>query len=599
MGACFLAALGLTAAFQAVPARAATDGDVRRLMEMRCPEYVSPIPDRVVTREQIDDAKRGYFYVLHKRVHLEPPINWEQDPFNSDPWQGKLQMLTWLDPLLYAHSELGDRDALRDALKIVLDWVDDHPRPTRDRHAWERKRASDRTSMMVYVIRASACEDLLRERQAKRLLNSAGKHGEFLYKADSPRFSNHGLVRDLGLLAVAEGLPFLPRADEWRQRALDRFQYALFRVVNRRTGVHLQHTPGYQPNTVSHVSEFLSYFRDPPSRLSRLLARMRNVMGWFVAPDDLFVPIADTHYFDRPPGYALESAPGKQGLSPFSSDGYAIVKDRGSYFATAAGYHRDSHKHADELTFNLYEGGRRVIVDGGRRNLNQKRDDPGAVANAAFTKSSFAHSTLTVDDESFKLDDRYYGSAIDATGQGSGWYAAEGNNPLVARHQGVRHSRLFLYRPGQALVVVDDVRSDRRHLYGRYVQIAPGIDADRQGATTALSDGGFQGTIWNEPTGNDASTKLYYGDDNPFRGWYVPGGYDPFKPRNALLLRSRARSIDHLMTVAPSAQPVTAELKRRSSDVTRVIVDQPGRGLVEVRVLRDHGKLTVTEGPAS
>src|SRR6185436_13163932 len=51
----------------------------------------------------------------------------------------------------------------------------------------------------------------------------------------------------------------------------------------------------------------------------------------------------------------------------------------------------------------------------------------------------------------------------------------EGRNPLL-RGQGVAHTRLFLYRPGVALVIVDRLRSDAVHTYIRYLHLHPDVE---------------------------------------------------------------------------------------------------------------------------
>ena len=71
-----------------------------------------------------------------------------------------------------------------------------------------------------------------------------------------------------------------------------------------------------------------------------------------------------------------------------------------------------------------------------------------------------------------------YGSGLIAAGEGEGWYAIEGRNRLL-EGQGVDHQRLFLYRPGTALVIVDHVRSDVAHTYTRYLQLHPDDRARR------------------------------------------------------------------------------------------------------------------------
>jgi hypothetical protein len=534
--------------------------------------------------------------VAGRHVHLKPPINWSMDPFHSDPWRKKLTTLTWLSPLLRGYGHLGDKRALVKARDVALDWVRKHHAPSVGTTiTWERKRVSDRAGVLAYVTRAAACEDRLGHHQARLLLASARTHGNYLYRSSSDP-NNHALLAASGLVVLSEAFPFLHDAHAWRKRGISRFTRTVHKVVDKHTGVHLEHSPGYQERTNDHVKVFLSLFRHPPQRLVGLLRRMRHVTGWFVMPDKTIVPIGDTHSIVKSPGYALPPTL-RQGLSTIRRDGYSIVKHGGSFLAAVAGYHHASHKHADELSFDLFEDGRRVIVETGRRNKSQNANNPASVRASRFTMTSQAHSTLTADGHSFDLNHRFYGSAIDAQGRdpASGWFAIEGHNPLIAS-QGVNHHRLYLYRPGEALVVCDFVRSGRRHTYDRWLQVAPGIHVKRHGAEARLSAGdGFRATVWSDHHPQDLRTKLFRGHRHPLRGWWEPPRYGKLRPRYALDLRTRARNADRVFTLGLSAQPVKASVLSHHHGASTVRVELPGQTPVAVSVRRDHHELVVSQ----
>ena len=140
------------------------------------------------------------------------------------------------------------------------------------------------------------------------------------------------------------------------------------------------------------------------------------------------------------------------------------------YLAVTDGFHNTTHKHADELSFELFDHGVPIVNDTG---LYHK--DPGEIRD--FVVSNRAHSGLAVDGLDLPIADGSlaYGSGLTAAGEGDGWYAIEGRNPLFEQ-QGVAHSRLFLYRPGVALVIVDDLGSDLAHTYTRYLQLHPDVE---------------------------------------------------------------------------------------------------------------------------
>ena len=77
-----------------------------------------------------------------------------------------------------------------------------------------------------------------------------------------------------------------------------------------------------------------------------------------------------------------------------------------------AGFHNGSHKHADELSFELYDRDTRVITGPGKYGFDrdERRD---------YVLSNAAHSVLTVDKKPWPRDgSAAYGSAIIASGEG-------------------------------------------------------------------------------------------------------------------------------------------------------------------------------------
>lgn len=584
--------VALAGALLAAPAQAPASSTATRLLHAGCP-HTFAIGLRHFGPHRIRQAKRGIAEILNKRRKLDPPIDWHQNPFHSYPWQKKLNELEWLDPLIYADLH-GSHRALRRALAVVLDWV--HQNPVADPQgfgtAWERKRAGDRLSRIAFVTRRAACKGKLSHGKAQALVTSVERHAAFLLAAgDGQEVTNHGLLRDQGLLVAARYFPFDPHADHWRSVAVHRFEHGIHALVDRRTGVHLEHTPGYQQKTIEHLEVFLGLVHHREPALQRLLRRMKRADAWFTMPDGDIVPIADTPFYKPAPGQARHQSHDLHGLSRYLIDGFAIARRAGSYLATVAGFHRDAHKHADELTFDLFERGRRVIVDSGRRDHTQvptkSRNLPGPRTTAAWTMSSFAHSTLVVDGRSFPLGGHPYGSALDAEGSGDGWFAILGHNPLV-RSQGVRHQRLLLYRPGHVVVIADRIRAKGRHTYSRYLQIGPGIAAKRRDGAVQLRAHGFRGSIWS----SRGRAHLYRGSLHPLRGWYVRGGFHSLTPRFTERLKTGGRDERLITTVGIGAAPVKAHAVSRHSYLVRSRGEVP----VKLTVHRQGRHLHVSAG---
>ena len=94
-----------------------------------------------------------------------------------------------------------------------------------------------------------------------------------------------------------------------------------------------------------------------------------------------------------------------------------------------------------------------------------------------------------MDDESFPWRDRdSYGSGLLAAGQGDGWYAILGRNPLL---EPVDHRRLLLYRPGELVLVVDQVEAEEEHTIDRRLHFGPDLVAEKsEDGVVAKGEGG-------------------------------------------------------------------------------------------------------------
>ena len=576
-------------ASEAVPVSGGGPGE-GELYGGECPGYLSL--KKKPGRAQIEAAAEGEYEIFKRPVELEPPVDWNQDPYESEPWRKNLHKFSWMAPLLEDYRANGDAESIERAKELTLDWAAEFPEGPDPDLIWERKLAADRMGVIGFVLLASDCEGLLSEEEGQTLIDSIRAHiafiDEVLARDSDP--SNHTLLAYSGLVVAARQLEFLgDEAEGWRERGLAGFEDELSQLVNPETGVHLEHSPTYQKKTVGHVERFLRAAEDAPESLEALAERMRDVSAWFAMPDGNVVPFGDTPFIRKSPGYAVKAAEGLEGLAPTLVDGYGIARENGSYLGVAAGYHTDAHKQPDELTFNLFEDGRRVIVDSGRPNKAQSADDARSQEIVEFALSSRAHSTLTVDGKDFPLNGDYYGSGLYAQGSGDGWYAIEGTNRLL-KDQGVEHRRLFLYRPGEVLAIVDRVRSDVRHTYERHLQVAPGIEAVSRGDSVELSaEDGFMASIWDAPARGSEPLELYEGDPG-LRGFYIPIGFGPPEPRPLVDLRSSGRSVNHVATIAiGTEEPVTAKLVGARS----VEVDDPRRGGVTVTVTRDRESETL------
>jgi hypothetical protein len=154
-----------------------------------------------------------------------------------------------------------------------------------------------------------------------------------------------------------------------------------------------------------------------------------------------------------------------------------MVRNGGSYLFVTAAFHSPGHKHSDDLSYCLYEDGRLLVGDAG----NAGYDYEGAARQ--FCVSPAAHSGIGIDSYTWIDDPRGgAGSGVVASGSLDDTYAILAENPRIAPDDRVAR-RLFIYRPGQSLAVIDEVTARDDEVVERCIQLSPELNA------TVLSSG--------------------------------------------------------------------------------------------------------------
>ena len=212
--------------------------------------------------------------------------------------------------------------------------------------------------------------------------------------------------------------------------------------------------------------------------------------------------------------------------------------------------------------------------------------------------SNRAHSGLSVDGLDLSIADSglSYGSGLTAAGGGDGWYAIEGRNRLL-RTQGVVHRRLFLYKPGVALVIVDDLDSSLVHTYIRYLQLHPDVTlGDRDQRSIQIEAPGFAGAIYDAAGESRALRTQARGQKAPLQGWSSPD-FREFVPRWTLAFADTGASETRALTIALDAGGLHATDAASDGPTTTVeLVDAAGTSST-LEVTQDRRKLTVVTSP--
>jgi Heparinase II/III-like protein len=443
---------------------------------------------KTYSEEATRAAREGRFWVLDREIELRPPVRWDRDEPRS--WLVHLHSWFFMDVLLKA-TRAGDGGALGQAVELAVDWLASNRRSALSDNrdpAWNNKVVGDRAGYLGYLTRLALARGVGDE-AAAALIAAVQEHGEIL--ADDANYAfggNHGLYQDAGLLRLAAyAAPLLPVAADWGGHALNRLRESLRTLTHPDEAVLLEHSTRYH---VAAVNLLRRVDRETPlsdPEIDTLTDRMTAVGGWLVAPDGRLAQIGDTPHGPAPE-WAAEAAAKTNGMNVLPGTGWAIVRDGGSYLFVTAAAHGEGHKHADDLSFELYDRGERVVADAGLYAYDAQ--DP----NRVHARSVWAHNGLVIDQQPVPVRVAY-GSGISRWGHGAGFHGVELRNPLAARQQ-AEHRRWFLYRPGELLLVIDRLNADEPHEYTRLIHFDPQV-ATHGDVTTGLRLEGpsFRGSL--------------------------------------------------------------------------------------------------------
>jgi hypothetical protein len=160
----------------------------------------------------------------------------------------------------------------------------------------------------------------------------------------------------------------------------------------------------------------------------------------------------------------------------------------------------------------------------------------------------------------------------------------------------VAHTRLFLYRPGVALVIVDRLRSDTAHTYTRYLQLHPDVElGDRDEVGIQINAPGFAGAVYDAPGDNPATRTQTRGQHQPLQGLSSPS-FREFVPRWTLAFADTGSSEARALTIALDQSALRATEARVSGRTTAVELTNAAGDASTLDVTRDRRRLTVSAG---
>src|SRR5690606_1219465 len=293
------------------------------------------------------------------------PVDWKQGGGESSEWRNALHRWQWIWPLLAAYQEKQDKESLKQATLLVLDWVKADTTQGRSSEAmWASGNPGWRAPALGYVIHAATDAKLLTVEQQQQLITSARKHAAHLANDENyKRIKDASLYLDHGLAAMCTNLNKLKDCEVWKDIAEQRALETATKMFDPTSGVQLGRPPLQQARTVEVLSEIAEVIDEP--KLKQLVEQSTQATGWLVPPDGRHSLLGESSFY-RAPQWAMAASKKARGVQLLGRSGLAAVREGGSFLLASASYYDRRRKHADDLSFVWSEQGQRIIEDTGR-----------------------------------------------------------------------------------------------------------------------------------------------------------------------------------------------------------------------------------------
>lgn len=452
---------------------------------------------------------------------LTMPVDWRADPFKDKNWRFHLQAWRMIDPLIRRWYRTRQPELLREAFAYPEDWWRDQKARRPTALSWNDMGSGIRSLKLAFFLERHRLGDLeLTRQELSDLFELVDAHARFNARSENIDTGNHGVIQAIGYRQLCRQAPDR-RACRGAEARSAKYLRRLLRLQFTDEGIHREHSPGYHFYVTGLLADLrlAELFGDVPD-VSAIARRAHANRAWLVFPNREVSRIGDggDTYEGEPlhqAAWTHEIAGQTYAIGDFSRSGYAIVRTLGaediehqSMLFMAAMYYDNHHKQADDLSFELFERGQRVLIDSGRYDFEWH-------AMRSYVYSAAAHNTVDLADASImRSDTDPYGSGIAPIEIDGDELVLSGR---VRRARRFDHARTLRYRPGRSLVIEDELDSDQELAYASRLHFASNL-------TVEAADGGYlvrrgDETLATVEPPEGARVRLVRGQEDPLLGW--------------------------------------------------------------------------------
>ncbi len=465
---------------------------------------------------------------------LKIPLDWGADPYNDRNWRYQLNAWRMTDPILNEYFKTKDPALIEEALEFAEDWYHYHFIEKKSHpFSWYDMAAGIRAIRIAFFLDMIQRGIIhINEERKKNIISLADIHISKLKEDKFINISNHGLFQVAGLnllCQIASSRPACANTKDFIERKFKEIISGQF----TEQGVHTENSPSYHFFVLEDILIQLKAL-EGISNVESIIKKAKSISPWLVFPNKKVVRVGD-------------SGGNKKDISAFSTDakktcmnsgkcflvgdltasGYAIIrsipdaKNQSMIFVTGMA-HNLGHKHADELSFELFEFNRFIFVDSGKYGY-QKDDMRNYIVSPA------AHNTISLQNKVVPVKSiKLIGSYLKPIQETQDGFQIRGT---VSKQPFFTQERSIFYNPGKKLRIEDIVLSTNEHTYISSLHLAPDLDP-------IVKDNGFRvnfkgGFLEAKLISNDCAISKIRGQQDPIIGW-VSVGYLKMTPTTVI-----------------------------------------------------------------
>ena len=346
----------------------------------------------------------GKFYLFQGAdvLDFKEGIDWEYEhPHSTATYQVYLHSLDIVNYLCNQYKKTKETYLLEKSLNILNDWMEydkSDPKNPPEKMWYDHPAACRALTITFFYVLAKNTLTL----DEGVIYDCLVKHAQFLYQDEIYRPNNHGIMMDRALLLTSIVLAQHNDAKKWQNRALARLKEAFNRDFSFK-GTHLENSPDYHIIVMKLFKSTEKFLKKNNLSLGKefrnRLKQAENYFQYLAKPDKTLPMLGDSS--------SVAKIRAEKKFDDFLDiqAGIAIVQqlnkkkpDQSTWLTFICGYGSKTHKHRDDLSFNLFWQGKDIFIDSGKYNYDIKNK------YRAYVISPMAHNTVTIENWTYRLD---------------------------------------------------------------------------------------------------------------------------------------------------------------------------------------------------